>query len=147
MRVRGGGRPGDADPPKWLLGGMLACFGAGALLRTGLAAGDRSARGPSPEYVLYVRQLTDRYGIDRKQVEQVRMIQAARTAEYLRVLLADQGRLPIDLRDEVADADRRAQERIKSVLTEEQRRRFLRDSTPELLAPAGGASGGGSTKR
>jgi len=133
----------------WLLGGMLACFGAGALFGLALPRATEALAGSQPESAdeFYVRQLTDRYGIDRKQVEQVRMIQAARTAEYLRVLLADQGRLPIDLRDEVADADRRAQERIKFVLTEEQRRRFLRDSTPELLAPAGGASGGGSTKR
>ncbi|MBI5853237.1 MAG: hypothetical protein HZB39_19690 [Planctomycetes bacterium] len=121
-----------------VLGGLLATFVAGALFGLALPRATEALAGAEPETAdaFYVRELTDRYGLDRRQVELVRMILASRTADYLKVLLADQGRLPQDLRQQVSDADRRAQERIKFVLTEEQRRTFLRDSLPREFAPA-----------
>lgn len=120
-----------------LLGGLLAVFVAGVVFGLALPRAGELLFGAEPESgeEFYVRELTDRYALDRDQVELVRMVLASRTAEYLRVLLADQGRLPQDLQQLVVEADRRAQERIKFVLTEDQRRRFLRDSTPEELAP------------
>ncbi len=122
---------------KWLLGAVLGAFGAGALAGLAAPRAVASLAGTTPETAdeFYVRELATRYGLDRHQVELIRMVLAARTADYLRVLLGDQGRLPPELRFEVTEADRRAQERIKTVLTEEQRRRFLRDSTPEEFAP------------
>lgn len=121
-----------------VLGGLLATFVAGALFGLALPRASEALAGAEPETAdeFYVRELTDRYGLDRRQVELVRMVLASRTADYLKVLLADQGRLPQDLRQQVSDADRRAQERIKFVLTEEQRRTFLRDSLPQEFAPA-----------
>jgi hypothetical protein len=44
--------------------------------------------------------------------------------------MGDLMRLPPALREQVDVANRRAEERIKYVLTEEQRERFLRDSEP-----------------
>ena len=123
---------------KWLLGAVLGAFGAGTLAGLAAPRAYASLDGNTPETAdeFYVRELTDRYDLDRRQVELIRMVLSARTADYLRVLLTDQGRLPPGLRFEVTEADRRAQERIKTVLTEDQRRRFLRDSTPEEFAPA-----------
>lgn len=134
---------------KWLIGAVLGAFGAGSLAGLALPRAWDALATSAPESAdeFYVRQLADRYGLDHRQVELVRMILAARTAEYLRVLLSDQGRLPPELRFEVAEADGRAAERIKNVLTDEQRRRFLRDSNPEEFAPAGAGTSDRVDKR
>lgn len=91
----------------------------------------------------YVRHLTARYGLDREQVQQVRMVLEAKDLEKRRALLHDLEQLPDPLRDAVRRADRVAEERIKYVLTDTQRERFLRDS--EL--PLGGAGAEGSAQR
>ncbi|MBK8976072.1 MAG: hypothetical protein IPM29_09105 [Planctomycetes bacterium] len=124
----------DGAVRRWFLGAVLAAFAAGGIL--GLVAADVAeavaARDRDDPDQRYVRQLTDVYGLDAKQERLVRLVLRARDLEHRRILLRDVDRLPAALRDELEAANLRMEERIKSVLTDEQRTRFLHDSR---LAP------------
>jgi hypothetical protein len=123
---------GDGGVRRWVLGAGFAGFAAGIALglvvpvvREAMAA----AEADDPD-ARYVRELAERYGLDAGQARTVRMVLEDRDRAYRRVLMGDLMRLPPALREQVDVANRRAEERIKYVLTEEQRERFLRDSEP-----------------
>ncbi len=124
---------------RWVLAAGAAGFAAG--LAIGLL-GPRfveAAASPSDDdpHARYAAELAARYDLDADQVRKVRLVLEERDRSHRRVLMGDPLRLPAALRDEVAAANRRAEERIKYVLTDEQRARFLRDSKP--AAGAGSA--------
>lgn len=113
-----------------------SCLGAGIAL--GLAipvvAATFSEREPRPDED-YVRQLADRYELSDDQARRIRMVLHQRDLDH-RQLLSDLRALPDELRRQVIEIDRRAEERIKFVLTPAQRERFLRDSGPGGDPPA-----------
>jgi hypothetical protein len=128
-----------ASVQRWVLAAGAAGFVAG--LSIGLL-GPRfveAAAGPSEDdpHARYAAELAVRYDLGPEQVRQVRLVLEERDRAHRRALMRDPLRLPPALRDEVAAANRRAEERIKYVLTDEQRARFLRDSKP--AAGAGSA--------
>lgn len=131
---------------RWVVVAVLASFGAGVavgLVAPAVAAAvarptdpDRRARD--------VGYLVDRYGLDGEQARLIRLVLEACDAERVAILMQYQLQLPEQAQLELAAANQRAEERIKHVLTVEQRARFLRDSE---LAPAGGAARGGAESR
>lgn len=125
---------------RWVLAAALASFGAGLVVGLVVPAIVEavSAEGELEPDERYALELRDTYDLDAEQVRQIRVVLEERERQKRRVLLQDLERLPETLRQEVRRADRRAEERIKYVLTDAQRERFLRDS-----ALAEGASGVG----
>ena len=119
---------------RWFLAAVAASFvaglGAGGLL---VRIADRSAAEPSDRNAAIVRHYAERYDLSREQVRQVRMVLAAKDAELQEILSSNRGLLPGPVQKKVGAVDLVAEERIKSVLNEAQRRRFLQDST---LRPA-----------
>ncbi|MDA1222937.1 MAG: hypothetical protein O3B85_13010, partial [Planctomycetota bacterium] len=106
------------------------------------------ASGPAEDdpHARYAAELALRYDLDAEQVRQVRLVLEERDRTHRRVLMGDPLRLPPALRDEVAAATRRAEERIKYVLTDAQRARFLRDSKPAAGAGSAGPVGSATTE-
>lgn len=113
-----------------VLSAVAASFVAG--LAVGLvaptAAAAFGAEDPEDWGASYARSMAERYGLDVEQTRLVRMVIEARDAEQVRILMRDEQRLPRSTRDALSEANLRANERIKYVLTESQRARFLADS-------------------
>lgn len=138
----------SAAVKRWIL-----TAGAAGLV-SGLAIGllgprlVEAAKGPADDdpHARYAAELAERYGLDAEQVRQVRLVLEERDRTYRRVLMGDPLRLPPALRDEVAAANRRAEERIKYVLTDAQRAGFLRDSKPAAGAGSAGPVGSATTE-
>lgn len=132
-----------------VLGVVAAAFVAGTLFGIALPKAVELLAASEPESAeeFYVRELTARYRLTPRQVELVRMVLQSRNEAYLQALLADSKRLPEQLRFQIEEVRHRAEERIKSVLTAEQLRQFLRDSTPEELAPGTAGSQNRDDKR
>ena len=134
--------------PRWILAAAAAGFVAG--LAVGVL-GPRlveAASGPAEDdpHARYAAELALRYDLHAQQVRQVRLLLEERDRTHRRVLMGDPLRLPPAIRDEVAAATRRAEERIKYVLTDAQRARFLRDSKPAAGAGSAGPVGSATTE-
>ena len=123
---------------RWVVGAAAAAFAAG--LAVGLAlprVADAVATPPRADAdERYVRDLGDRYDLSAAQTELIRMVLEAREGERMRLLLGDTGRLPEQIQIELGSVDLRANERIKYVLTDEQRERFLHDEAAPLTGSA-----------
>ncbi len=110
---------------RWIWGVALTSFGAGlAVGFNGPGAVDAMREDFVDPSERYVRDLIDRYELSAKQARQMRMVLAAELAETTEIIRAKPETLP----PEILKVRRRADERIRAVLDEEQRARFDRDT-------------------
>lgn len=116
----------------WLWLAFLSTFGAGVVVGLLVPAAREALAAPDFEDPdeLYVREMAIQYGLDSRQVRLLRMVLRARDAEHREVLMHDVEQLPLALRRDIQDVHRRAEERIKSLLTPAQLTRFSQDSRP-----------------
>ncbi len=116
----------------WLWLAFLSTFGAGVVAGLLIPAAREALAAPDFEDPdeLYVREMAFQYALDARQVRLLRMVLRSRDAEHREVLMRDVERLPRALRDDIQDVHRRAEERIKSLLTPAQLTRFSQDSRP-----------------
>lgn len=133
---------------RWILLAAVASFvaGFGVGLVVPAAAHAMAPDDAADPDAVYVRELGARYGLDGEQMRLVRMVLEERDREHRRAVMGDLKRLPVTLRNAVDAANRRAEERIKEVLTEAQRERFLRDSEPAIDAVRPGPDGSASAE-
>jgi hypothetical protein len=150
---RPGSRDGAAIEPaglarlsrRWLLAALCGAFGAGfvtALVAVDLREAAQAGRQDDPDW-WYVSDLVSRYDLDTRQERLLHMVLQQHEIAQRRILRRDVDRLPAEVRAEIADADLLAEERIKSVLTDAQRERFLHDSQPELLTSVSSGAAAG----
>lgn len=127
----GGNSPGGALRV-WILALALGSFAAGAaagMLLPEMLAADQAVESPVDGYV---RQLVARYSLDAEQERQLRLVLLADAKAEGDILRnADWSELPENLNNERLRNKRRTEERIRYVLTDEQRARYDRDSCPD----------------
>lgn len=120
----------------WILGAALGSFGAG--MNVGLLIPKLAADGdaPVPDHLRqdldYVERLVGGYGLSAAQAQTLRQVLQAMREEELRVLReADAAQLPRALQTKLLAAHDRAEQRLRAVLTPEQRQRYDQDSRPQ----------------
>lgn len=110
---------------RWIWGVALTSFGAGVAVGfNGPATVDAMREEFVDPSERYVRDLVQQYGLTTKQARQMRMVLAAELAETTEIIRAKPETLP----PEILKVRRRADERIRAVLDDEQRVRFDRDT-------------------
>jgi len=103
------------------------------LLIPKLAAGGEA---PLPDHLRhdldYVERLTGSYELSAAQAQTLRQVLQAMRDEELKVLReADTAQLPRALQSKLLAARDRAEQRLRTVLTPEQRQRYDQDSRPQ----------------
>lgn len=120
----------------WILGAALGSFGAGmnvGLLIPKLAAGDEALLPDHLRHDLnYVERMVGSYGLSAEQARTLRQVLQAMRDEELKVLReADTAQLPRALQSKLLAARDRAEQRLRAVLTPQQRHRYDQDSRPQ----------------
>jgi hypothetical protein len=115
---------------RWFVGAVAGSFAAGVGIWLALPVAVEAFAGAESDdpHAVYARDLAQRFDLTAEQQRLVQMVLESRDLEQQRILLRDMERLPAELQREVRDSFRRADERIKYVLTPEQRERFLAET-------------------
>lgn len=132
---------------RWVRGVALACFCAGVLVGLAVPGVVDAVRGPvqtaDPDEQ-YVRDFAAKYGLDKAQIRTLRMILADDLASTTAIIRAKPETLP----PEVLKLRRRTDERIRVMLSDEQRAQYLRDTNPDAgTTPNGSSTDGPTTDR
>jgi hypothetical protein len=121
-------------PQAWILGAALGCFAAGmtvGLVAPGIIDAIAGTAAPDPD-VLYVRKLAADFDLSASQERSLGMVvQYKRKAEDELLRNAQPDQLPDPLKNKIMIVRREATERIRRVLTKEQRERFDRQARAE----------------
>lgn len=132
----------------WLAGVAAAALLAGvaiglALPRLGEWLAADAAAAQDDANAELVRRYTERYGLDEAQARLLRMVLASSTVEESLVLRQHIDRYPDDVRDQVANVKRRADERVEALLDDRQRELYWQDRQPPRSEADGGREPGG----
>jgi hypothetical protein len=122
-------------PQSWILAAALGCFAAG--MTVGLVAPGvvDALAGPGPEPdpdVQYVRRIAADFGLSAQQERSLSLVVQARRQDQLDLLKkTDFDLLPDVLKNQLKTVRRKTDERIRYVLTPEQRERYDREARPD----------------
>ena len=127
-------------PQAWILGAALGCFAAGmtvGLVAPGIIDVLAGTAVPDPD-VQYVRKLAADFDLSAGQERSLAMVvQYKRKAEDDLLRNAQPDQLPDPLKNQIMKVRREATERIRRVLTKEQRERFDLQARAEAQAEPG----------
>lgn len=118
----------------WILGAALGSFAAG--MNVGLAipnilAGETGSAGFDADRD-YVQRLVARYGLTPEQERSLRLVMQAEREEKMQAWAsAEVAQLPAALQNRLVAASRKSEQRLRKLMTAEQRARYDIDSRPQ----------------
>lgn len=122
-------------PQSWILAAALGCFAAGMTVGFVAPGVVDALAGPGSEPhpdVHYVRKMAADFGLSAQQERSLAMVVQARRQAQLDVFeKADFDLLPEVLQSQIKTVRRQTDERIRHVLTKEQRERYDREARPD----------------